>query len=165
MSAAPSARAAIDAEVTIQRPPAEVFAFYRDFQNLPLFLGDVIAVESLGNRESRWTIQGPWGIVLHWTVSTTDVHENTLICYETKGPRGLRTGWEVEFSPTSRPGETRVHEKMSAPFGAVGRAALAWMGKPPLGEVRANLNRLKQVTETGEVTDTTYAVPGKFRGP
>jgi len=40
--------------------------------------------------------------------------------------------------------------------------ALALIGKFPAEEVRANLHRLKQVMETGNVTDTSYAVRGKF---
>ena len=48
------------------------------------------------------------------------------------------------------------------PFGRVGRTALAAIGKPPAAETEANLHRLKQLLETGEVTDTAHAVPGKF---
>jgi hypothetical protein len=38
----------IEATVTIQRPVSEVFAFYRDFRNLPKFWGDVMEVEPTG---------------------------------------------------------------------------------------------------------------------
>ena len=58
----------IEDGVVIQKPVAEVFAFYRDFQNLPHFLGDVVAVEPKGDNQTRWTIQGPLGVRIHWTV-------------------------------------------------------------------------------------------------
>jgi hypothetical protein len=51
---------------------------------------------------------------------------------------------------------------MKAPLGRVGRAALALIGKFPAEEVSSNLYRLKEVMETGRVTDTNYSVPGKF---
>ena len=38
----------IEASVTIQRAVGEVFRFYRDFKNLPSFLGDVMAIEQIG---------------------------------------------------------------------------------------------------------------------
>ena len=38
----------IDASVTIQRSVEDVFRFYRDFENLPTFLGDVMAIEQIG---------------------------------------------------------------------------------------------------------------------
>ena len=49
---------AVQATVTIRRPVEEVFAFYRDFRNLPRFLGDVMAVEQTGPATSRWTVRG-----------------------------------------------------------------------------------------------------------
>jgi hypothetical protein len=41
---------------------------------------------------------------------------------------------------------------------------LAFIGKFPAKEESANLHRLKQLLETGRVTDRSYAVSGKF-GP
>jgi hypothetical protein len=51
---------------------------------------------------------------------------------------------------------------MRAPFGRLGRAALALIGKYPAEEVQANLHRFKEIMETGSVTDTAYFVAGKF---
>jgi hypothetical protein len=85
-----------------------------------------------------------------------------LIRYETVSAPGVRTYWEIHFSPASESGQTEVREVMKAPLGRLGRAALALMGKFPAEEVRANLRRLKQVMETGKVTDTSYSVRGKF---
>jgi uncharacterized membrane protein len=156
---------AIDATVTIQRPPDEVFRFYRDFRNLPRFLGDVMAIEPIGPSTSRWTIQGPLGIRTHWTVKVTEERTNELIRYETVTSPGLRTRWEIHFSPGSAAGATDVREVMRAPLGRAGRVALALIGKSPAKEVSANLHRLKEVMETGRVTDKSYSVPGKFNGP
>jgi hypothetical protein len=51
---------------------------------------------------------------------------------------------------------------LSIPGGALARAALAAIGKPPAKEVRANLERLKERLETGRVATSDYAVAGKF---
>jgi uncharacterized membrane protein len=154
----------IEARVTIHRPVENVFKFYRDFKNLPTFLGDVMAIEQVSPATSRWTIQGPLGIRAHWTIKVTEEHTNELIRYETVTTPGLRTYWEIYFA-TPREGETEVREVMKAPLGRLGRAALALIGKFPAEEVSANLNRLKQLMETGRVTDTSYSVPGKFAQP
>ena len=66
------------------------------------------------------------------------------------------------FAPGSEAGMTVVRELMKAPLGRLGRVALALIGKFPAEEVTANLHRLKQVMETGKVTDTSYSVRGKF---
>ena len=152
----------IVASVTIQRPVDKVFKFYRDFKNLPSFLGDVMAIEQIDPATSRWTIEGPLGIRAHWTVKVTDERPNQLIRYETVTPAALRTYWEINFAPGHDAEETEVQQVMKAPLGRLGRAALALIGKFPAEEVHSNLHRLKQVMETGRVTDTSYSVAGKF---
>ncbi len=152
----------IEASVTIYCPVEKIFRFYRDFRNLPSFLGDVMAIEQVDSATSRWTIQGPLGIRAHWTVRVTEERPNELIRYETVTAPGLRTYWEIHFAPGSEASETEVREVMKAPLGRLGRAALARIGKFPAEEVSSNLHRLKQVMETGRVTDTSYSVAGKF---
>jgi uncharacterized membrane protein len=51
----------VDASITIRRSVGEVFSFYRNFENLPRFLGDVMAIEQISSKRSCWTIQGPLG--------------------------------------------------------------------------------------------------------
>jgi len=153
---------AIEAHVTIQRPVASVFRFYRDFRNLPSFLGDVMAIELLGPATSRWTIQGPLGVQVTWTIRVTEEDANELIRYETVTAPGLSTYWEIHFAPGRDAGQTEVREVMRTPLGRIGRAALAVIGKFPAEEMSANLHRLKEVMETGTVSDTTYSVAGKF---
>jgi len=152
----------IEASVTIQRPLEEVFRFYRDFKNLPSFLGDVVAIEQTGPATSRWTIQGPLGIRARWTTQVTEERTNELIRYEMIMSLGLRSYWEIHFASGAAATETEVREVMTAPLGKLGRAALALIGKFPAEEVSANLRRLKEIMETGSVTDTSYSVAGKF---
>lgn len=151
----------IDASIRIQLSVAEIFKFYRDFRNLPLFLGDVIMIDQLGPTTSRWTIQGPWRMRIQWTVEITEVQENELIRYQTRGTI-VKTFWEIRFTAIGNSGETEVREKMITPLGKLGLTALALIGKFPAKEISANLNRLKEYMETGKVADMSYAVKGKF---
>lgn len=153
---------AIQGCVVIQRSVQEVFGYYQDFGNLPNFLGDVMAVQQINPTTSRWTIQGPFGIRAHWIVKVTEQRTNELIRYETVSSPRLKTYWEIHFTPVPDTGETEVREVMKAPLGRIGRAALALIGKFPSKEVCANLHRLRERLETGAVTNTSYAVAGKF---
>ena len=152
----------VEACVTIQRRVVEVYGFYRDFRNLPRFLGDVMAVELIDPVTSRWLIQGPLGVRVSWTIRVTAERVNEVLCYETVSSPALKTRWTVHFWSGADSGETEVREVMQMPLGGFGRAALALIGKFPGAEVAANLRRLKEVLETGRVTDTSYSVPGKF---
>ena len=153
----------IEASVTIERPVGLVYAFYRDFNNLPSFLGDVMAIEAIDPSTSRWTIQGPLKISLRWTVEATEAVENILIRYQTLAPPRRQIRWDIHFAPGPADGETMVREVMHTPLGTMGLKLMAWIGKPPAKEMAANLNRLKEVLETGRVSNRSYAVPGKFQ--
>lgn len=152
-----------EGHVTIERPIHEVFEFYRDFSNHPRFLGDVMAVHPLGASRYRWTIAGPLGIPVRWTIKVTEVRTNERIRYETMASPRFRTFWDIGFSRGDDPNHTLIHEVLRPPLGWFGRAALALIGKFPDEEVASNLHRLKQLIETGLVTDTSHAVAGKFR--
>jgi uncharacterized membrane protein len=160
-SAEPHDESTVEASVTIKCPVDKVYNFHRDFTNLPRFLGDVMAVEQIDPATSRWTIQGPLGFRATWTTKVTEERRNASLRYETVTVPALRTYWEVYFAPGSAPGETEVREVMKLPLGRVGRVALALIGKYPMEEVTSNLHRLKELLETGKVTDRSYAVPGK----
>jgi uncharacterized membrane protein len=121
-----------------------------------------MAVEQVAPATFRWTIQGPLGIRVNSTIKVTEERPNKLIRYETVGVTGLKGSWEVHFAPGSKPDETEVVEVMRIPFGRLGRVALGLIGKFPAEEVSSNLHRLKEVFETGRVTDTSYSVAGKF---
>jgi uncharacterized membrane protein len=161
MSPRESPSNSIEDSIVIERPVQEVFAFYQDFRNLPEFLGDVVRVETIGERISRWTIKGPFGIELHWTVVVIEMRPNAFIAYQTES-LATPARWTVSFSSGPAPGTTVVREVMSMPGGWAAEAALAAVGKPPAQEVRANLKRLKERLETGHVTTMDYAVAGKF---
>ncbi|MEV4823740.1 SRPBCC family protein [Micromonospora sp. NPDC049274] len=155
--------AAVEAHTTINRTVEDTFGFYRDFTNMPRFLGDVMTVEETGPGTSRWTIQGPVGIHVKWTIRVVEERANELIRYETVALTGLSTRWEVSFRPGPVAGQTEVREVMETPFGRLGRAGLALIGKSPSGEVRSNLQRLKELLEEGRVTHRGHSVAGKFR--
>ncbi|MDR6972773.1 SRPBCC family protein [Leifsonia shinshuensis] len=151
--------AGIVAEVDIRRPVAEVYAFLRDPRNLPRFLGDVLAVEVLGPLRSRWTVGLPLGMRIHWTAEVVEDVPGELFSYRTR-TAGRVTTWRYTFQPGEA--STLVREQLTMPGGNLARLALRLARKHPADEVRSNLHRLKQLLETGTVTDTSNALPGRF---
>src|SRR4051812_48542566 len=89
----------IEETVTIQRPIETVFEFYRDFNNLPSFLGDVMTIKQVDPASFEWTIQGPLGIRVNWKIKVTEERANELIRYETVSLSRLKTCWEIHFAP------------------------------------------------------------------
>jgi uncharacterized membrane protein len=152
---------AIHASVTIRRAVDDVFRFYRDFKNLPRFLGEVLAVEPTGAHLSRWSVAGPLGVRVHWDIVVTVERENSTIQYETVTVPRLRTRWEVYFERVTER-ITTVRELMHLPLGRFGHVAMALLGRFPQHEMAADLHRLQELMETGRITDTRHAIAHKF---
>jgi uncharacterized membrane protein len=149
--AAPLATVVTD-EIVIRRPRPDVYAFYRDFTNLPRFIGDVVAVRRLGPTAYRWVVAAPLGRHVRMNVTITEDDADRLLRYRTGGPPLLRGQWELSFAAEGDGEEqrTRVREQLVVPLGRAGRVALAAIGKFPDREVAANLRRLKEVLEIGD---------------
>ena len=47
--------------VTINRPRAELYAFWRDFRNLALFMENIESVTPGDDRRSHWVVKAPAG--------------------------------------------------------------------------------------------------------
>jgi uncharacterized membrane protein len=148
----------VTGEVVIARPVHDVYAFYCDFANLPRFLGDVVAVQAVGNDAYRWTVSGPFGIRVPLTVVITEQRVDRLIRYRTCGPALLRAHWQIEFAAGPDARWTRLRERLVTPLGGVGRAVLSLIGKYPDREVAANLTALKTLLESAATDETQPAV-------
>jgi hypothetical protein len=88
----------VTGEVVIRRPVHVVYGFYRNFTNMPRFLGDVVAVEQVADTTYRWIVTGPLGTRVPMRITITEQRVDQLIRYETGGPTPLRGRWELTFT-------------------------------------------------------------------
>ena len=65
---APARRGSIEVSktLTIARSPAEVYAFWRNLENLPRFMAYLDSVRVLDDRRSAWKAKGPIGSQYEW---------------------------------------------------------------------------------------------------
>ena len=66
--------------VTIDRPRAELYAFWREFTNLPHFMQNVDRVSIVDARRSHWVIEAPAGKTVEWDSEITAGRARTLDC-------------------------------------------------------------------------------------
>ena len=146
--------------LTIGRPPAEVFHFWRDFQNLPRFMVHLQSVEVLDPLRSRWRVRGPVGSVFEWNAEIVDERENELISWRSIGGSDVRNSGIVRFRPAPGGRGTEIHVEATydPPAGAFGRLIALASGEEPGQQIDGDLRRLKQVLETGEVIESDASI-------
>jgi uncharacterized membrane protein len=140
--------------VTIDRPRQELYAFWRDFQNLPRFMHNVKSVSVLDARRSHWVIEAPAGKTVEWDSSVTEDQPGRLVAWESQQEASVRNSGRVEFldSPDGRGTVVRVTLVYDPPGGTVGQLIAKVFQKEPKVQARQDLRRFKQLMETGEVS-------------
>lgn len=152
--------AVVGRTVTIARPRAELFAFWRDFTNLATFMANLDRVEPVTQDTalSTWHIRGPLGTVYKVETRIAREIEGELIAWRSTENSDIDTEGRVTFADA--PGErgTRVGLIVAYKAGVVGKAVATFTGQSPEMQARQDLKRLKMLMETGEI-----ATPARTR--
>jgi len=139
--------------VTIDRPREELYAFWRNFENLPKFMHSIQRVTVIDAIRSRWRIEAPAGKSVEWQSTITSDQPGRLIAWESDEGAHLRNSGSVEFkeSPEGRGTVVTVTLAYDPPGGALGQLIAKLYHKEPNIQARRDLRRFKQLMETGEV--------------
>ncbi|HEX7087719.1 MAG TPA: SRPBCC family protein [Vicinamibacterales bacterium] len=155
--------------VTINRPAAELYGFWRDLGNLPRFMRHLHSVAVLDERRSRWRAKAPAGMKVTWEAEITEDVPNERIAWRSRPGSRIHNHGSVEFvpAPGGRGTEVRVHLAYEPPAGRVGRLMAKLSGENPDWQVRDDLRRFKQLMETGEipVSESSFTHGGPARPP
>src|SRR5581483_1607244 len=84
---------------TINKSPAELFRFWRQFENLPRFARHLASVIQTSGKESHWVARSPAGATVEWDSVIIVEHENSLIAWETKQGSEIPNAGSVRFEP------------------------------------------------------------------
>jgi uncharacterized membrane protein len=136
---------------TIQKPAKDLYAHWRDFDNLPRFMQHLVSVQVDGLR-SHWVAHAPAGMTVEWDAEIVTDEPGRLIAWRSLSGSQIATAGSVHFTPLShdRGTEVRVTLKYDPPGGQLG-SWLAWaFGEEPGQQIREDLRRFKQWMETGE---------------
>jgi uncharacterized membrane protein len=139
--------------VTIRRPPDEVYAYWRDFTNLPNFMFHLEDVEVTGPTTSRWVARAPLGTSVQWEAEIVEDREGEVIAWRSTAEATVPNSGSVRFAraPGDQGTEVAVEIRYDPPGGKVGELIAKLFGEEPRQQVRDDLRRFKQVMETGEV--------------
>jgi uncharacterized membrane protein len=139
--------------VTINRSRAELFAFWRDFQNLSTFMENVEKIEFTGPNRAVWTIRAPAGTSVELETEIVDVVEDSSISWRSTQGSQIKTEGRVSFTdaPGGRGTIVTADIAYTPPGGDIGRAfAKLFMAEPNI-QARHELKRFKMLMETGEI--------------
>ncbi|HYF62127.1 MAG TPA: SRPBCC family protein [Herpetosiphonaceae bacterium] len=143
----------VSQHVTINKPPAEVFRFWSNFENLPRFMDHLESVKLHQNGCSHWVAKAPLGTKVEWDAEIVDAKVNEFISWRSKPGTSVPNEGTVRFKPTATGEGTEVEVTLEyqPPAGALGATLAKLFGEEPQIQVADDLRRFKNIMETGEV--------------
>lgn len=150
----------VERSITVNRPPAEVYRFWRQLENLPRFMDHLESVTVLDENRSHWVAKAPAGTKVEWDATIHNEIENELLAWRSLPGAEVDNAGSVHFDPAGDATEVRVVLSYDPPAGRVGAAVAKLLGEDPAQQVEEDLRRFKQVMEATE----TAARPRKPAG-
>lgn len=140
--------------VTIAKPSrAELFAFWRDFTNLPRFMENLNAVKPVGNGRFEWEIVAPGEGSVTVVTEIASERQGELIAWRSVEGSTIDTEGRVAFrdAPGDRGTQVELVVAYSPPAGTLGVAIAKLLQREPEMQARRDLRRFKALMETGEI--------------
>jgi len=148
--------------LTINKPPSELFQFWRNFGNLPQFMEHLESVQVIDSKRSHWKAKAPLGYSVEWDAEITNEEENVRIEWSSVEGSEIPNSGVVEFLPTSTRGTVvKVSLNYEAPGGYLGAMFAKLFGEEPSQQVYGDLYRFKSLMESGEIITTEGQTSGR----
>ncbi|MDQ2827727.1 MAG: SRPBCC family protein [Chloroflexota bacterium] len=154
----------VEKTVTINRPVGEVYAFWRDFANLPRFMTHLEAVTARANGLSHWVTKAPLGQQVEWDAEIINEMQDKVIAWRSIGETAVPNAGYVHFEPEAAGHGTVVKVALEyAPPAGVGSGTDAKVShEAPDQQVDEDLRRFKEIMESGEVPSTEGQPAGRL---
>jgi uncharacterized membrane protein len=137
----------VDADITIARPPEELYSFWRNLENLPRFMRHLQRVTMIDSRRSHWVAECMAGQTVEWDAEIVNDQPPGLIGWRSLPGADVDTAGSVHFKRASNGADVHVELQYLPPAGKLGAAFAKLMGNDPADQVKQDLKRLKRALE------------------
>jgi uncharacterized membrane protein len=151
----------IKTSMVVGRPRNEVYAFWRDLTNLPLFMKHLEKVEVVDQKTSRWKANVPGGFGnLQWDAEITKEKENEFLGWNSLPDSSIENAGKVVFEDAGN-NSTRIKVVNSyhAPMGLAGEK-LARLFNPLFEQmVKDDISNFKHHIEKSRLNTSAENTP------
>lgn len=139
--------------ITIDQTPEDLYAFWRNLENLPKVMSHIEEVREIDQTRSRWTARAIGGSTIEWEAIIVDEKEGRSIGWKTVDDAPVPHAGSVWFEPApgGRGTELTVNLRYDPPGGLAGKGLAKLFHREPGQQVEDDLRKFKQWIEAGEV--------------
>ena len=148
----------VEKTVTIDRPASELYSYWRDLTNLPNFMRHLKSVtnKNEAGTVSHWVANAPLDLNVEWDAEIIVDEPDRTIAWNALENADIDNCGFVRFQPATgdRGTQVKVVLEYQPPGGALTDAIAKVFGESPTEQIGDELNRFKQLMETGEIATT-----------
>ncbi|HKO50308.1 MAG TPA: SRPBCC family protein [Polyangiaceae bacterium] len=139
--------------ITVGRPAHELYAIWRDPQNLATLLRGLVEVTPTAIDRAHWTMRGQLGTKTEWDAALVLDIPSEAISWESVEDQGPERGLSIRFAPApaNQGTEAVMVFRFDPPGGVIGEALSKLFSIAPDLMLVKVLHRFKALAETGEV--------------
>ena len=153
----------VEKSVTVNKSAFDLYAYWRNFGNLPRFMDHLESVTVQDDVRSHWVAKAPAGRSVEWDAEIINEKPGELIAWRSLEGADVPNSGSVRFVelPGGRGTQVRVEIEYRPPAGKVGAALAKLFGEEPNQQVDEDLRRFKSMMEAGEVPTTEGQPSGR----
>jgi uncharacterized membrane protein len=142
-------RRAVDIQKTlyIEAPIDQVYSFWSNYENFPLFMSHVREVEDQGDGHSHWRVSGPGGVPIEWNAVLTQQTPNEVIAWRSQAGSMLENAGMIRFTAAGTGTRVDLRFCYHPPAGGAGQAVVELLGVDPRAKLNEDLGRMKSLLE------------------
>jgi uncharacterized membrane protein len=141
-------RIAVTQTVTVNSAPDELYHFWKNLENLPLFMDHLESVSEVSERVSHWVAKAPAGTSVEWDAEIVEDLPNQRIAWKSVGDADVQNAGAVRFDDRGTSTNIEVSLEYDPPAGKAGEL-VAELFKDPDKQVRRAVDGFRQVVESG----------------
>jgi len=154
----------VDRSVTVNASREDVYAFWRNLDNLPRFMKYVRSVKVLDASHSHWIVDGPAGQKLEWDAEIINEIPNELLAWRSLPGASINNTGSVRFDHATAGRGTRISVSLQydPPAGQLAVLFAKIFGKDADSEIDTDLHRFKNIIEAGEIPTSSGQPTGRI---
>ena len=145
--------------IRVNKPAAELYAYWRDLENLPRVMRHLEEVVVTDGKRSHWIAKGPANTKVEWDAIITDERPNDVIAWRSVPDSGVPTEGAVKFLRVgANTTDIIVSLTYHPPAGKLGALVAKVLGEEPSHQVSDDLEHFKEEVEAGRMSLTRSVV-------
>lgn len=153
----------VRSSIAVDRPPEELYRFWRDLQNLPRVMPHLKSVQALEGNRTHWVAAGPRGVSVEWDSELIDDKPNVLLAWRSVEESAVFNAGSAYFEPAPAGRGTLVTVELlyDPPAGSFVASVANLLSREAGQDIRADLRAFKQLMETGGIATTERLPSGR----